>query len=206
MPSIANKLFFTAALAVLGASMSAAQACSMLADPNSPECKNGTGPVRAGANLPSAQQAAPAARHAADAPGRGQQVCAFFDTRTNRCLTVRPNTKAYDDAVQTGVDAAMMGIQIQQDALRRAAEIGVTPGGGLPGSVSLPTIPKQPERALPPPTNLPAPSPRYSDAQTSPPIESRLMSCIQSRAEKESERKGRKLTSTEIQSIVDECE
>lgn len=128
MPSIANKLFITAALAVLGASMSGAHACGMLSDPNSPECKNGTGPVRAGANLPSAQQAAPAARPTADAPGRGQQGCAFFDTRTNRCLTVRPNTKAYDDAVQTGVEAAMMGIQIQQDALRRAAEMGVIPG------------------------------------------------------------------------------
>lgn len=59
-------------------------------------------------------------------PGRGQFVCAVVEPSTGRCLTMRPNTKDYDDAVQTGVEAAMMGMQVQADAMRRAQEMGLT--------------------------------------------------------------------------------
>lgn len=58
-------------------------------------------------------------------PGRGQFVCAVVEPSTGRCLTMRPNTKDYDDAVQTGVEAAMMGMQVQADAMRRAQEMGL---------------------------------------------------------------------------------
>lgn len=210
MPSIANKLIITAAIAVLGASMSAAHACSMLADPNSPECRNGTGPVRVGNTLPSAPQVEPAPRTSADVPGRGQTVCAFFDTKTSRCLTVRPNTKAYDDAVQAGIDAAMMGTQIQQDAMQRAAEMGVLPG--FPAASTLANkAPSRADRTLPDgrPEGDPNSRPQLPSAQNTytptAPTDSKLMSCVRAKAEKEHARNGRKLTPDEIQAFVDEC-
>ena len=46
---------------------------------------------------------------------------------------MRPNTKDYDQAVQTGVEAAMMGMQVQADAIRRAQEMGLgAPAAGMP--------------------------------------------------------------------------
>lgn len=115
-----------------------AQGCGLLADPNDPKCKAGTGQVPATGAQPGI-----GGNQAGQEPGMGQQVCAFFDTRTNRCLTLRPNTKQYDSAVQTGIEAAMMGMQIQQDALYRAGQMGILGGfgrnaPGLPSGVGLP--------------------------------------------------------------------
>lgn len=70
-------------------------------------------------------------------PGAGQMVCAFYDRTTQKCLTQRPNTQAYDSAVQTGIEAAMMGMQIQQDALHRARMMGI---GGGPEPDSMPSM------------------------------------------------------------------
>lgn len=64
-------------------------------------------------------------------------VCAFYDRTTQKCLTQRPNTQAYDSAVQTGIEAAMMGMQIQQDALHRARMMGI---GGGPEPDSMPSM------------------------------------------------------------------
>jgi len=112
--------------------------CGMLADPNSPACRSGTASPPSQRGSPAAAPAAGASGPAGHAPGRGQQVCAFFDRTTNRCLTVRPNTADYDSAVQTGIDAAMMGMQIQQDAIHRAGQMGVLGGvarGEAPAAV-----------------------------------------------------------------------
>ncbi len=124
--------------------------CSVLADPNSTVGQNCRTPITFNrpqpAELPSlatppiAPQASgqavspwqsPGGRQVPEGqqPGRGQFVCAVLEPGTGRCLTMRPNTKDYDSAVQTGVEAAMMGMQVQADAIRRAQEMGLMPPG-----------------------------------------------------------------------------
>lgn len=122
-------LLATTAL-LLAAQARAQGACSLLADPNSTVGKNcpaATPSQRVPpTGISAAPHSAPTATQANGAqPGRGQFVCAVIDPTTGKCRTMRPNTKDYDDAVQTGVEAAMMGMQIQADAMRRAQEMGL---------------------------------------------------------------------------------
>lgn len=127
--------YFVIAVLAIAASFfapddSQAQACGALADPNNPACRGGTGQLPSAVPTPAGAAAQAAGARPAPEPGAGQFVCAFFDARTKRCLTVRPNTKDYDSAVQTGIEAAMMGMQIQQDAIYRAGQMGVLGGFG----------------------------------------------------------------------------
>lgn len=117
---------------------------SLATPPFAPPAPGATGlprPLAGGRQVPEGQQ-----------PGRGQFVCAVVEPGTGRCLTMRPNTRDYDSAVQTGVEAAMMGMQVQADAIRRAQEMGLVPPGmaqpgmapvGMP-PMGMPQWPQQP--------------------------------------------------------------
>jgi hypothetical protein len=153
-------LLATTAL-LLSAQARAQGACSLLADPNSSVGKNcpaatpSQGVARTGSSV-SPLNAPTAAQGNGAQPGRGQFVCAVFDPTTGKCRTMRPNTKDYDDAVQTGVEAAMMGMQVQADALRRAQEMGLgVPGAQQPAMPAM-GFPKTPYATQPP--MLPAPA------------------------------------------------
>lgn len=145
-PAFVQLAICVAALVLLGVGQAAAQGrCGSLYDPNStarPYCLPGSS--RQGGDInelpklatppfapPSTVQFPPFQNSQPPQPGRGQFVCALVDRASGRCLTMRPNTKDYDDAVQTGVEAAMMGMQVQADAVRRAQEMGL----GGPGAM-----------------------------------------------------------------------
>ena len=104
------------ALALAACAASAQAACGMLDDPNSAACMT----TRAPAAAPAQVTGNPASER-----GRGQTVCAFVDQKTQRCLTMRPNTKQYDSAVRTGVEAAMMGMQYMADGREEARRMGI---------------------------------------------------------------------------------
>ena len=150
-----------AAVVLLGGGQAAAQGgCGSLYDPNSaartncPPASPYGAPVKELPKLATPPFLPPSTGHRvpSQAPqvGRGQFVCAVLDPASGRCLTMRPNTKDYDDAVQTGVEAAMMGMQVQADALRRAQEMGLGgPGAiqqGMP-PIGVPQMPMQMPRA-----------------------------------------------------------
>lgn len=137
MPSIANKLFITAALVVLGASMSGAHACGMLSDPNSPDCKGPSIAGKPSTIKPVAKQAAPAINAATSVTAQ-VSACALTDKESDRCLIARPTAEQHDQAVQAGIDAAMSGMAIQQEAMRRAAELGIIPAALPPGLLAMP--------------------------------------------------------------------
>lgn len=103
------------ALALAACAASAQAVCGMLDDPNSAACMAARAPAPAAA----------ATGNPALEKGRGQTVCAFVDQKTQRCLTMRPNTKQYDSAVRTGVEAAMMGMQIMADGREEARRMGI---------------------------------------------------------------------------------
>lgn len=171
-----------------------AQTCGILSDPNDPACKAGTStPVT------SADRAAAAA--AGKQPGKGQKVCAFFDTATNRCLTMRPDTKDYDSAVQTGIQAAMMGMQIQHDALYEAGQAGVLAGFGLPSGVQLPG------GALPGLGASPSASPASSAAVTNAQAQdSTMVSCTRQRIANVEKSAGRPATPDEVTQAMKSCD
>lgn len=149
-----------AAVVLFGGGQAAAQGgCGLLYDPNSATRANCPPASRSGGEFkeipklatppfapPSTVQFPPFPNSQPPQPGRGQFVCALVDRASGRCLTMRPNTKDYDDAVQTGVEAAMMGMQVQADAVRRAQEMGLGgPGGmtqGMP-PIGVPHMPMQ---------------------------------------------------------------
>lgn len=108
-----------AALLLAGAA-GAQAACGVLDDPNSEACMS----ARASAAAASGSE-----------KGKGQTVCAFFDEKSQRCLTVRPDTKQYDSAVRTGIETAMMGMQIMADGREEARRMGVLgDAGGAAGA------------------------------------------------------------------------
>lgn len=136
-------------------------------------------------------------------PGKGQQVCAFFDTRTNRCLTVRPNTRDYDAAVQAGIDAAMMGMQVQTDALHRAAEMGVVPGaGGAPGPALVPQGQIPTASAVPPDQFVRPPSARSPIGGA---VRSDLTSCIRSRVQAVESATGKSASPSDVTQAMQSC-
>lgn len=157
-PAFVQLALCVAAPVLLGVGQAAAQGgCGSLYDPNSkarPYCPPGSsrlgGEVNELPKLATPPFAPPSMGHRlpypTPQPGRGQFVCAVVDPASGRCLTMRPNTKDYDDAVQTGVEAAMMGMQVQADALRRAQEMGLGgPGAmqqGMP-PIGVPQVPTQ---------------------------------------------------------------
>lgn len=113
-----------AALALAASAGAAQAACGVLDDPNSDACMASRVPA----------PAAPAiAIGAAPEKGRGQTACAFVDQKTQRCLTMRPNTKQYDSAIRTGVETAMMGMQYMADGREEARRIGIA-GVGDPSA------------------------------------------------------------------------
>jgi hypothetical protein len=161
-------------------------ACGPLDDPNLPNCMSG-----ASAKLTAVTTQQPVISNRDDLRsgpiGIGQMVCAFYDQRTQKCLTERPNTTAYDSAVQTGVETAMMGMQIQQDALHRARMMGIsgakpTQGYSQPNSQQpvLPFLPAQPNP-------FSVTSPAANQMTTTSPIEDtaqkRFKECFASRLE-----------------------
>lgn len=206
-----RQVLLTTLLAIAGAlfgpSVVQAQTCGLLADPNNPACKGGTAsPATAGAAAPAAVGAAPADPR--QAPGMGQKVCAFFDTKTNRCLTVRPDTKAYDSAVQTGIEAAMMGMQIQQDALHRAGQMGVLSGFGLGGRAPVgAALPQLPGAAATPSPGLTAPgsapAAQASGRQSS---DTPLVACTRQRISQAEKAAGRPATSEEVAAAMRSCD
>ena len=122
MSAYTKSALLAAALAMCAASAFAE--CGKLDDPNSPRCLA----------APPRDVLAPPKSDVIE-KGRGQTVCAFFDTKTERCLTMRPNTKQYDSAIRTGVETAMMGMQYMADGREEAHRMGIagTEGTG-PGS------------------------------------------------------------------------
>ncbi|WP_306393781.1 hypothetical protein [Telluria beijingensis] len=107
---------------LLAGGASARAACGALEDPNSDACMSARASAAAASRLEK---------------GKGQTVCAFFDEKSQRCLTVRPDTKLYDSAVRTGIETAMMGMQIMADGREEARRMGVLGGAGAaPGASS----------------------------------------------------------------------
>lgn len=166
------------ALAALSIHTAGTAQCGLLSDPNSPSCKHGTGPITiaapaaAQATRPgTAQPAQPGlsrgtSQGASDAPGMGQFACAFYDQRTNRCLTVRPNTQAYDNAVRAGIETAMGGMQIMQDGAYMAGQMGVTMPT-LPHIIPVPPVaPWPPTIVAPEPVATGVPATGGSPANT----------------------------------------
>ncbi|ABM96940.1 hypothetical protein [Methylibium petroleiphilum] len=197
--------------ALFGPSVAQAQTCGLLADPNNPACKGGTAsPATPGAAAPAA--AAATATDPRQAPGMGQKVCAFFDTKTNRCLTVRPDTKAYDSAVQTGIEAAMMGMQIQQDAIYRAGQMGVLGGFGrqAQGQAGAP-LPQMPQGVTLPGATLPGvgltvPGAAPESAAARQTSDSPLVACARQRITQAEKASGRPATPDEVAAAMRSCD
>lgn len=210
-----RKAIPTVLVALAGAFMvsgvAQAQTCGMLADPNSPACKGGTAAPTALASPGTPATQAGVSSTPLDkrqAPGMGQKVCAFFDTKTNRCLTVRPDTQAYDNAVQTGIEAAMMGMQIQQDAIYRAGQMGVLSGFGrgdaATAGVGLPQMPTG-AVAAPPGLAMPgaAPAEQPSARQAS---GTSLVACTRQRITQTERAAGRPATAEEVTAAMRSCD
>lgn len=202
-----KQVLLTTLLAIAGAlfgpSVVHAQTCGLLADPNSPTCKGGTAAPPVGTAATTARAASGAATAPGQTPGRGQYVCAFFDQASGRCLSIRPNTQAYDSAVDTGIAAAMMGMQIQADAIHRAGQMGVlgqfgrTDGTGSPMPAvpaTAPGAPALPAASATDPSLVPGMRP-----------DSPATVCVRARVEEQSRQLGRALGQQELEKILSSC-
>jgi hypothetical protein len=124
------------ALAMLSMAGSANAACGLLADPNNPACKHGTsGPVAlpapagAGIALPPPPGIGGSRNPTHSVPSLGSlpvgvvedgvNGCVQRDPSGERCLIFASKRSAYEQAIQSGMEAARGGMEVQQDILRR---------------------------------------------------------------------------------------
>lgn len=185
--------------ALLSAMAPIALACGLLDDPNASHCMSNPG-VKKAAGTSTAPSHPRRDDLNSGPPGSGQTVCAFYDRRTQKCLTERPNTEAYDSAVQTGIGAAMMGMQIQQDALHRARQMGIgagVPGQGFPMPTAQNGMPSVPSPSLPH-ASLP-PTPRGDSPQEG------FKECVVSRLQQIESATGRPASAEQTTAAMQGC-
>ena len=124
--------------ALLSAPQFAMASCGVLDDPNSHACRFGLGAPNS-ARAPSGVLASPSPTLEVELPPavppaarsvlpRGvvdtdAKVCMQFDASGLRCVIYAAKKADYEQAIQSGIDAASGGIEVQQDILRRLGRI-----------------------------------------------------------------------------------
>lgn len=195
------------ALAIFCAGASAfAQQCA-ITDPISGKCvANG----KAASSAVGAPQQGQIEAHAA--PGQpyslggvyessGYYECAQYDKKRERCLVKAMSAEQRESAVQTGIEVAMSGLRIQQEAMLRAQQMGLYPNGGAPaqtGAGNVAPLPVARAAAGVSAAAQPAPNPRQAAGATS------FSDCVNARATMAAQA-GKKVSPQEQIAIAAEC-
>lgn len=139
----ANMLGFLALLMAC-AGVAAQEAPCAITDPISGKCMaSGTSAARAVGNG-AVEAKAPAGQPYSLGgvfESSGYYECAMYDEKTKRCTLRASSAEQRESAVQTGIEAAMSGMRIQQEAILRGQQMGMFPGGptaGVPARSSYP--------------------------------------------------------------------
>jgi hypothetical protein len=131
----------------------------------------------------------------------GYYECAQYDKKQERCVVRAMSAEQRESAVQTGIEVAMSGLRIQQEAMLRARQMGMYPNGAAPAQAvagNPPPLPVARAGASAAPAAQAVQSPRQAAGAAS------FSDCVNARVTMAAQA-GRTLSTPEQVAIAAEC-